>query len=93
VKLGAFVMPSHSPARAPLDGYRRHLEPLVTLDRLDFHEAWIGERFPAPGEANPAPDLSIARALRRTQSIELCPAAHRLPLQRLAEEVLPHFPD
>jgi alkanesulfonate monooxygenase SsuD/methylene tetrahydromethanopterin reductase-like flavin-dependent oxidoreductase (luciferase family) len=42
VKLGAFVMPSHPPERALLDGYRWDLEQLVTLDRLGFHEAWIG---------------------------------------------------
>ena len=41
MKLGAFVMPSHPPERALLDGVRWDLEQLVLLDRLGFHEAWI----------------------------------------------------
>ena len=72
-------MPSHPPERALLDGYRWDLEHLVLLDRLGFHEAWIGEHFTAPWEPNPAPDLLIAQALPRTQHIKLCPGAHLLP--------------
>jgi alkanesulfonate monooxygenase SsuD/methylene tetrahydromethanopterin reductase-like flavin-dependent oxidoreductase (luciferase family) len=69
LKLGAFVMPSHPPERPWLDGYRWDLDQLVRLDRLGFHEAWIGEHFTAPWEPNPAPDLLIAQALLRTQRI------------------------
>jgi alkanesulfonate monooxygenase SsuD/methylene tetrahydromethanopterin reductase-like flavin-dependent oxidoreductase (luciferase family) len=79
MKLGAFAMPSHPPERSLLDGFRWDLEQLVTLDRLGFHEAWIGEHFTAPWEPNPAPDLLIAQALPRTQQIVLCPGAHLLP--------------
>jgi alkanesulfonate monooxygenase SsuD/methylene tetrahydromethanopterin reductase-like flavin-dependent oxidoreductase (luciferase family) len=64
MKLGAFVMPSHPPERSLIDGYRWDLEHLVLLDRLGFHEAWIGEHF---------------TALPRTQRIKLCPGAHLLP--------------
>jgi alkanesulfonate monooxygenase SsuD/methylene tetrahydromethanopterin reductase-like flavin-dependent oxidoreductase (luciferase family) len=79
VKLGAFVMPSHPPERPWLEGYRWDLEQLAHLDRLGFHEAWIGEHYTAPWEPNPAPDLLIAQALLRTERIKLCPGAHLLP--------------
>lgn len=79
MKLGAFTMPSHPPERPLMDGYRWDLEQLVTLDRLGFHEAWIGEHFTARWEPNPAPDLLIAQALTKTERIKLCPGAHLLP--------------
>jgi alkanesulfonate monooxygenase SsuD/methylene tetrahydromethanopterin reductase-like flavin-dependent oxidoreductase (luciferase family) len=85
VKLGAFVMPSHPPERALIDGYRWDLEHLVQLDRLGFHEAWIGEHYTAPWEPNPAPDLLIAQALMQTENIKLCPGAHLLPYHHPVE--------
>jgi alkanesulfonate monooxygenase SsuD/methylene tetrahydromethanopterin reductase-like flavin-dependent oxidoreductase (luciferase family) len=85
VKLGAFVMPSHPPERSIVDGARWDLAQLEHLDRLGFHEAWIGEHFTAPWEPNPAPDLLIAQALQRTQNIKLCPGAHLLPYHHPVE--------
>jgi alkanesulfonate monooxygenase SsuD/methylene tetrahydromethanopterin reductase-like flavin-dependent oxidoreductase (luciferase family) len=79
MKLGAFVMPSHPPERGLYEGYQWDLEHLALLDRMGFHEAWIGEHFTAPWEPNPAPDLLIAQALQRTERIKLCPGAHLLP--------------
>lgn len=79
MKLGAFIMPSHPPERPLIEGYRWDLEQLRTLDRMGFHEAWIGEHYTAPWEPNPAPDLLIAQALLQTERIKLCPGAHLLP--------------
>lgn len=85
MKLGAFIMPSHPPERPIIDGYRWDLEQLGRLDRLGFHEAWIGEHFTAPWEPNPAPDLLIAQALMQTERIKLCPGAHLLPYHHPVE--------
>ena len=79
MQLGAFVMPSHPPERSIRDGIEWDLEHLALLDRLGFHEAWIGEHYTAPWEPCPAPDLLIAQALTRTENIKLCPGAHLLP--------------
>jgi len=85
MKLGAFIMPSHPPERSLIDGYRWDLAHLEELDRLGFHEAWIGEHYTAPWEPNPAPDLLIAQALQRTERIKLCPGAHLLPYHHPVE--------
>ena len=83
--LGAFLMPSHPPERALLDGIRWDLAQLRRLDALGFAEAWIGEHFTAPWEPCPAPDLLIAQALLSTERIKLCPGAHLLPYHHPVE--------
>jgi alkanesulfonate monooxygenase SsuD/methylene tetrahydromethanopterin reductase-like flavin-dependent oxidoreductase (luciferase family) len=83
--LGAFVMPSHPPERTIHEGIQWDLEQLALLDRLGFHEAWIGEHFTAPWEPCPAPDLLIAQALGCTERIKLCPGAHLLPYHNPVE--------
>jgi alkanesulfonate monooxygenase SsuD/methylene tetrahydromethanopterin reductase-like flavin-dependent oxidoreductase (luciferase family) len=85
MKLGAFVMPSHPPERELAAGVAWDLRQLQVLDRLGFHEAWIGEHFTAPWEPNPAPDLLIAQALLQTRQIKLCPGAHLLPYHHPVE--------
>jgi alkanesulfonate monooxygenase SsuD/methylene tetrahydromethanopterin reductase-like flavin-dependent oxidoreductase (luciferase family) len=79
MKFGAFVMPSHPPERGIHEGFQWDLDNLVALDQLGFSEAWIGEHYTAPWEPCPAPDLMIAQALLRTESIVLAPGAHLLP--------------
>jgi alkanesulfonate monooxygenase SsuD/methylene tetrahydromethanopterin reductase-like flavin-dependent oxidoreductase (luciferase family) len=79
MKLGAFLMPSHPPERSLVQAIDWDLAQLERLDRLGFHEVWIGEHFTAPWEPLPAPDLMIAQALLRTSQIKLCPGAHLLP--------------
>jgi len=49
------------------------------LDRLGFHEAWIGEHFTAEWENIPAPDIFIGAALQRTKSIRLGTGVSCLP--------------
>jgi alkanesulfonate monooxygenase SsuD/methylene tetrahydromethanopterin reductase-like flavin-dependent oxidoreductase (luciferase family) len=55
------------------------LEQLVTLDRLGFAEAWIGEHFTAEWENIPCPDLFIARALGATRRMKLATGVSCLP--------------
>ena len=83
--LGAFVMPSHPPETGVYEGLQYDLAQLELLDRLGFHEAWIGEHYTAPWEPCPAPDLLIAQALTRTEHIKLCPGAHLLPYHNPVE--------
>ena len=49
------------------------------LDRLGFHEAWIGEHFTAEWENIPAPDIFIGAALQRTRTIKLGTGVSCLP--------------
>ena len=85
MKAGVFMMPSHPPERDLYEGHAWDLQHLEFVDRVGFHEAWIGEHFTAPWEPNPAPDLLIAQALLRTQRIKLCPGAHLLPYHHPVE--------
>ena len=79
MRLGAFLMPSHSPGTSVAAGLAWDLEELERLDRLGFAEAWIGEHFTAAWEPCPAPDLLIAQALPRTSRIRLGTLGHLLP--------------
>jgi alkanesulfonate monooxygenase SsuD/methylene tetrahydromethanopterin reductase-like flavin-dependent oxidoreductase (luciferase family) len=55
------------------------LDQIEHLDRLGFHEAWIGEHFTAEWENIPAPDIFIGAALQRTHSIKLGTGVSCLP--------------
>src|SRR5437870_9115126 len=72
-------MPLHPPGADPARTMEEDLEQLVTLDRLGFEEAWIGEHFTAMWENIPCPDLFIANALARTQTIKLGTGVSCLP--------------
>ena len=69
MELGLFTMPLHPPGSNPAQTMDDDLEQLVTLDRLGYKEAWIGEHFTAEWENVPAPDLLIAKALGMTENI------------------------
>ena len=71
MKLGYFNMPLHPPGSNPADTLDHDLDQIVTLDRLGYHEAWVGEHFTSVWENIPAPDLFIAKALGLTQNIIL----------------------
>ena len=45
------------------------MEQVVTLDKLGYTEAWIGEHFTFEWENIPSPELFIANALGLTQNI------------------------
>ena len=69
--LGYFTMPLHPPGSNVTKTMDDDLEQLVTLDRLGYKEAWIGEHFTTQWENIPAPDLFIAKALAMTKNILL----------------------
>ena len=71
MELGYFTMPLHPPGSNLTQTLEDDLEQIVTLDRLGYKEAWIGEHFTAQWENIPAPDLFIAQALGLTKDIVL----------------------
>jgi alkanesulfonate monooxygenase SsuD/methylene tetrahydromethanopterin reductase-like flavin-dependent oxidoreductase (luciferase family) len=79
MKLGYFTMPLHPPGSDPAATLAEDLEQLVTLDRLGFAEAWIGEHFTSEWEDIPCPDLLIAQALGLTKKIVLGTGVSCLP--------------
>ncbi|HEY7363049.1 MAG TPA: LLM class flavin-dependent oxidoreductase [Methylomirabilota bacterium] len=79
MRLGYFAMPLHPPGADPAQTMEEDLEQLVTLDRLGFAEAWIGEHFTAEWENIPCPDLFIARALGATRRMKLATGVSCLP--------------
>jgi len=79
MRLGYFTMPLHPPGADPARTLAEDLEQVVTLDRLGFAEAWIGEHFTSAWEDIPCPDLFIAQALARTENIVLGTGVSCLP--------------
>ena len=69
--LGYFTMPLHPPGSNVTKTMDDDLKQLVTLDKLGYKEAWIGEHFTTQWENIPAPDLFIAKALAMTKNILL----------------------
>jgi alkanesulfonate monooxygenase SsuD/methylene tetrahydromethanopterin reductase-like flavin-dependent oxidoreductase (luciferase family) len=79
MRLGYFTMPLHPPTSDPAQTLADDLEQIVTLDRLGYVEAWIGEHFTSIWENIPCPDLFIASALARTEQIILGTGVSCLP--------------
>ena len=71
MELGFFTMPLHPPGSDLTQTLQDDLDQIVTLDRLGYKEAWIGEHFTAQWENIPAPDQFIAMALALTSDIVL----------------------
>src|SRR5262249_2715939 len=71
MRFGYFMMPMHPPGSDVSLTLETDLAQIEHLDRLGFHEAWIGEHFTAEWENIPAPDIFIGAALQRTRSIKL----------------------
>src|SRR5689334_1264494 len=66
---GVFLPPFHPMDENPAACMDRDLELMQWLDRLGFHEAWIGEHHSAGWETISSPELFIAIAAERTRSI------------------------
>ena len=79
MKLGYFTMPLHPPGSNVTQTLADDLDQIVTLDRLGYHEAWIGEHFTFEWENIPSPDLVIAQALGMTENIILGTGVNCMP--------------
>ena len=64
---GIFLAPYHSMEESPATCYQQDFELLEWMDRLGFHEAWIGEHHSAGYEIISSPELFIAAAAERTK--------------------------
>ncbi|MCH8940064.1 MAG: LLM class flavin-dependent oxidoreductase [Chloroflexi bacterium] len=71
MEVGYFTMPMHPPGSDISQTLEDDLQQIITLDKLGYKEAWIGEHFTTVWENIPAPDLFIAQALALTKNIIL----------------------
>lgn len=79
MRLGFFTMPLHPPGSNFTETIEHDIDQIVTLDRIGFQEAWIGEHFTAAWENVPAPDLLIARLIPVTKQIMLATGVTCMP--------------
>ncbi len=76
---GVFLPPFHPMNENPAACIERDLELMQYLDRLGFHEAWIGEHHSAGWELISSPELFIAVAAERTKWIKFGTGVISLP--------------
>lgn len=79
MRFGAFIAPFH-----PLDEnvtlcLERDLDLVVLMDKLGYHEAWIGEHHSGGYETISSPELFIATVAERTKNIRLGTGVSSLP--------------
>ena len=79
LKTGVFLAPFHALDENPLLALDRDMELLVHLDRLNYHEAWVGEHHSGGFEIIACPELFIAAAAERTRHIRLGTGVVSLP--------------
>jgi limonene 1,2-monooxygenase len=79
LRSGIFLAPFHNLTENPTLALERDLELLQHLDRLNYHEAWIGEHHSGGFEIIGAPEMFIAAAAERTRHIRLGTGVLSLP--------------
>jgi limonene 1,2-monooxygenase len=79
VRTGVFLAPFHALPENPLLCLERDMELMIHLDRLNYHEAWIGEHHSGGFEIIACPELFIAVAAERTRHIRLGTGVLSLP--------------
>ena len=79
MRFGIFMAPFHDVGQNPTLALERDLELIQHLDRLGFHEAWIGEHHSGGFEIIASPEVFIATAAERTRHIKLGSGVNSLP--------------
>jgi limonene 1,2-monooxygenase len=79
LRTGVFLAPFHSLTENPLLAFDRDMDLLIHLDRLNYHEAWIGEHHSGGFEIIACPEMFIAAAAERTRHIRLGTGVVSLP--------------
>ena len=79
VKTGVFLAPFHALTENPLLALERDMDLLIHLDRLNYHEAWVGEHHSGGFEIIACPEMFIAAAAERTRHIRLGTGVVSLP--------------
>lgn len=69
MEFGLFLQPFHHPTESPTVALERDLGLIELLDRLGYHEAWVGEHHSTGWENIASPEVVIAAAAQRTDSI------------------------
>ena len=79
MRSGIFLAPFHNHDENPTLSIERDFELLEHLDRLNYHEAWIGEHHSGGFELIACPEMFIAAAAQRTRHIRLGTGVVSLP--------------
>src|SRR5579885_927771 len=79
MRSGIFLAPFHNHDENPTQSLQRDMELLELLDRLGYHEAWIGEHHSGGFEIIACPEMFIAAAAQRTRHIRLGTGVVSLP--------------
>src|SRR3954465_8848915 len=79
LRSGIFLAPFHNHDENPTLSIERDFELLQHLDRLNYHEAWIGEHHSGGFEVIACPEMFIAAAAERTRNIRLGTGVVSLP--------------
>src|ERR1700710_3016094 len=79
LRSGIFLAPFHALGENPTLALERDMELLQHLDKLNYHEAWIGEHHSGGYELIASPEMFIAAAAERTRHIRLGTGVVSLP--------------
>jgi len=79
LRSGIFMAPFHALGENPTLALERDMELVQHLDRLNYHEAWIGEHHSSGFEIIGSPEVFIAAAAERTKHIKLGTGVVSLP--------------
>jgi limonene 1,2-monooxygenase len=79
LRTGIFLAPFHTHDENPTLSLARDMELVELLDRLGYHEAWIGEHHSGGFEVIASPEMFIAAAAERTRFIRLGTGVVSLP--------------
>jgi limonene 1,2-monooxygenase len=79
LKTGIFLAPFHALGENPTLAIERDMELVEHLDRLNYHEAWIGEHHSGGFEIIACPEMFIAAAAVKTRNIRLGTGVVSLP--------------
>jgi len=79
LRSGIFLAPFHNHDENPTLSMERDMELIEHLDRLNYHEAWIGEHHSGGFELIACPEMFIAAAAQRTRHIRLGTGVVSLP--------------
>ena len=79
LRTGVFLAPFHALRENPTLAIERDMDLLVHLDKLNYHEAWVGEHHSGDFEIIACPEMFIAAAAERTKHIRLGTGVVSLP--------------
>jgi limonene 1,2-monooxygenase len=79
LRTGVFLAPFHALNENPTLALERDMDLLVHLDKLNYHEAWVGEHHSGGFEIIACPEMFIAAAAERTKHIRLGTGVVSLP--------------